>query len=301
MPTTYNDQFFEIDPGVPPPAGTQLTKSFLSLVDQNNNATITASQFGTDDYLDGTDITAVWPGDTITVVMNGSTVTIVGTTFYLADGRRFFTPNDGTNLDNATFVSSTYVTTQGPMAVSALGPPCFVAGTLIETDNGPRPVETLIAGDCVLTLDGGMQPVKWAGHSEVDGSGDAAMVVFDAGAIGNDRVLRVSPQHRILVRGWQAELAVGAAEVLVAAKHMVNGRTIRREPTATVSYHHLLLARHHLIRSEGCWTESFFAGDQIVKGRRVMSEILNAVGNPKSQGQTARPTLTAYEARALAA
>ena len=45
---------------------------------------------------------------------------------------------------------------------------CFAAGTLIRTPAGDVPVETLKAGDVVLTASGAMRPVKWMGHTDVD-------------------------------------------------------------------------------------------------------------------------------------
>jgi hypothetical protein len=41
------------------------------------------------------------------------------------------------------------------MVVAAQQMACFAAGTLIETADGPRPVETLAVGDEVVTLLGG--------------------------------------------------------------------------------------------------------------------------------------------------
>ena len=40
---------------------------------------------------------------------------------------------------------------------------CFAAGTLIETSGGNVPIETLTAGDCVLTMDDGYRPIRWIG------------------------------------------------------------------------------------------------------------------------------------------
>ena len=300
MPTTYTDQFFQMDPGNPPAAGTALTKEFLDLVDANDNNTITANQPGPDDTLDGQDITAVWPGDTITVTMNGVTTTITGTTFYLADGRSYFTPTDGTNLDNAVFQSSSFVTSTGPLPVGDLGPPCFVEGSMIETDKGEKRVETLCIGDLVLTKDAGFQPIIWIGQSVFDGSGDHAPVVFDVGAIGNSHALRVSPQHRVLIQGWMAELVCGQDEVLASAKHMANDVTIRRAPQEAVTYFHILLPRHHLVRSHGCWSESFFPGDTILADNRALAAEMQAhISDHRSYRETVRPTVNGKLAQVL--
>ncbi|MFT6451936.1 MAG: hypothetical protein ACJA06_001423, partial [Halocynthiibacter sp.] len=76
---------------------------------------------------------------------------------------------------------------------------CFRAGTLISAARGLVPVESLIAGDKIQTLDNGYQPILWAGQSEVRGTGAMAPVRFETGVLGNDRPLFVSPQHRMLM------------------------------------------------------------------------------------------------------
>lgn len=299
MPTSYFDQFFIIDPFAPPPAGTVLNENFWEAIDQNDNGFL---QRNGNDSINGFDITRVYPGDTITVTMNGVTQTISGTTFYLAGHPPIFTPTDGTNLDQAVFQSSTFVTGAGSFPVGDFGPPCFTAGTLIETDRGLTPVEKIGRGDLVRTLDAGFQRVLWSGHSVLDGRDDNSAVVFKAGAIGNDRPLRVSPQHRILVQGWQAELLLGEPEVLVPAKFLVDGKSVFREAKPQIAYYHLLLGRHHLIQSEGTWTESFFPGHQIMSGDPLMAwEIRQAIGDPALYGDTARPTVGARSGRALVA
>ncbi len=303
MPTTYSDQFYLIDPYSPPPAGTQMNFVNLNLTDQNDDGDF--DRFN-NDSIDGTDITASWPGDTVTINVPGvGNVTYTGVTFYLADGRRIFTPNDGQVLQNGTLVSTTWVSTQGPLLVNQLGPPCFTAGTLIRTAHGDRRVEDLAPGDLVETLDHGPQPIRWIGRTSVSGRGEHAPVLFRAGAIGNLNDLRVSPQHRILIRGWQTELYYGRSEVLVPAKHLINGDTIRREPVAEVEYYHLMFERHEVIWSEGALSESFYPGDQILlKDRSVMAELLTlfpelADRNAAPCRQTARLTLKRKEAMLL--
>ncbi|MBV1903336.1 MAG: Hint domain-containing protein [Marinosulfonomonas sp.] len=301
MPTSYFDQFFVLDPGNPPPVGTALSTSYLEAIDQNNNGLL--NRFS-NDSVDGQDVTASWPGDTITVDMGGSTVTITGYTFYLADGRAVFTPSDGTVLSDATFVSSTYVSSQGSMPVGSLGPPCFVQGTTILTSIGSRKIQDLSAGDLVETVDGGLRPIRWIGRSTIAGDGDYAPVLFREGAIGNIHDLRVSPQHRVLINDWRAELFFGQDEVLVPAKHLVDGISVVREKTSSVEYFHLLFDQHELIFSDGAVTESFFPGDQILlQDRHVRSELMalmpELIQGDVAASQTARVSIKGREAQVL--
>ncbi|MGQ3487647.1 Hint domain-containing protein [Roseovarius pacificus] len=138
--------------------------------------------------------------------------------------------------------------------------PCFAAGTLIETDTGPLPIEIIRPGDMVRTLDHGLQPVRWAGRRTVPGRGPMAPVEISAGALGNWRKLVVSPQHRMLVEDWRAEMYFGQPQVLVAAVHLVNGDTIRQVPRRRVCYVHLAFDRHEVIMAEGIPSESLYLG-----------------------------------------
>ncbi len=272
---TYYDQFYHMDPGNPPAAGTALSPETLSLTDGNNDNYISTTWR---DRVDGQRVDDVWRGDTITLAdANGNEFTITGDTFYLRNGDRVFTPSDGSILHNATFVSSTYVTTSTQLPVGDLGPECFVAGSLIDTPNGAVPVEWLRAGDEVLTRDDGAQPILWAGGRHVVGLGNYAPVRFETGAIGNLRPLLVSQQHRMLIEGWRAELACGNPEVLVAAKHLVNGHSIRIVPTQRLYYVHLLLDAHHVLNAEGAPCESLFPGQMILdEDRTIHDEIRKA-------------------------
>jgi hypothetical protein len=295
LPTTYTDQFFLFDPANPPARNTPVTFSRLTLVDQNNDRDV--DRFD-GDSVNGSDITASYPGDTVTIRVNNTNITYRGTTFYLANGQRVFTPTDGQILQNGTFRSSTFVQTQGPLLVPAqLGPPCFTPGALILTPDGERPVEALRPGDLVTTRDRGAQPVIWAGAETVPGTGDTAPVLIRAGAMGNRRDLLLSPQHRMLMRGWRAELYAGLSEALVAAVHLVNGRTMLRAPCAAVTYVHFMLERHEIVFAEGAETESLDpAGDAALADR----EILRLVPERAGGAPRVRPALRGWEGRALA-
>jgi hypothetical protein len=208
-------------------------------------------------------------------------------------------------------VSFTYTTENG-LGVSDTGfvtvdsVPCFVAGTLIRTQDGDVPVEDLAPGDMVLTADDGYQPIRWAGRRRVAAVGPMAPIRIQAQTFGRHDALLVSPQHRVLVRDGLAELLFGESEVLVAAKNLVNDATVRVQEGGMVDYVHLLFDRHQIIYSEGLATESFLPGSQTVMSfeREIVQEICAIF--PEIDPETgagyspaARRTLRAYEARVL--
>ncbi|KUJ73593.1 Hint domain-containing protein [Ruegeria profundi] len=303
MPTTYTDQFFDMDPANPPAAGTALTVQSYTLVDQNDDDDI--DRFN-NDTVNGQDVTRSWPGDTVTINVSGmGNVTYTGTTFYLADGTRVFTPTDGQVLQPGTFVSSSFVTSQGPLDVGELGPPCFTPGTLIETPSGLRLVEDLKPGDPVLTADNGTQPVLWVGRTTIKAEGKLAPVRFEAGVLGLDHALIVSPQHRMLIEDWRAPYLFGYSEVLIAAHCLVNGETVTRVECDEVTYIHLLFSRHEILIANGAKSESYYPGHAVrASDRDTQAELLSLFPELRARNpvlpETARPVIRPREARALA-
>lgn len=147
----------------------------------------------------------------------------------------------------------------------AAGIPCFTPGALIATNHGERAVEQLAVGDLVFTRDHGLQPIRWIGRKTVAATGRFAPICLKPGVIvGQDRLLRVSPQHRFLFQGFRAELLFGETEVFVAAKHLVDDRDVYAEPGGQVTYIHLLFDHHEVIYANGAATESFHPGDQTI-------------------------------------
>lgn len=152
--------------------------------------------------------------------------------------------------------------------------PCFVRGTLIETERGAIAVENLVPGMKVLTRDRGAQPLRWIGSRVLCSKALAVSphmrpIRIGRGALGNglpQRDLLVSPQHRILVRSRIAQKMFGAPEVLVAAKQLlqINGIDVARDPP-TVEYFHVLFDRHEVVLAEGAETESLYTGREALK------------------------------------
>lgn len=194
--------------------------------------------------------------------------------------------------------------------------PCFTPGTLIETRDGPIPVEALRPGQKVLTRDNGYQPLRWVGRRDLTAvdlalSPQLQPVRIARGALGNglpEADMIVSPQHRMLLTGTRAELFFGEAEVLAAAAHMVGQPGIERLSVTRLSYLHVMFDAHEIIRADGAWTESFQPGDLTLQGMddpqrdelfAIFPELREVQGG--RAWASARLSLKAHEVRVLMA
>ncbi|MEI2685947.1 MAG: Hint domain-containing protein [Cypionkella sp.] len=140
-------------------------------------------------------------------------------------------------------------------------PICFAAGTRIATPLGPRLVESLRIGDLVNTLDHGPQPLRWVGEWQMMADMGALPIQIAAHSLGNDHLLRVSPQHLLMIEGADCEMLFGDAEVLVSAKDLVGLPGITAiQQRQRVHYHHLMFDRHQIIFAEGAPAESLHPG-----------------------------------------
>jgi len=190
---------------------------------------------------------------------------------------------------------------------------CFAGGTLIDTDIGPRLVEDLMPGDLVMTLDRGLQPLAWVGRREFS----AADLMFNPhlkpvrvqrGSLAPDMPsadLVVSPQHRIFVTDWRAELYFGQRDCLVAAHALVNDTNILRDHSgAGVTYHHLMFDRHEIVQANGLWAESLHPSDEALKSvtsdqRAELLEIFPELAYTTTAFDTARMVLRPRDATVL--
>lgn len=191
---------------------------------------------------------------------------------------------------------------------------CFTPGTRIETPEGLRRVESLREGDKVLTRDSGAQEIQWVGRRRMTGARLYTMpylrpIRIRAGAFGTgrpDEELLVSPDHRILLKGAPARALFNTPEVLVAARDLVNGHSVNVDlGLKEVTYVHLLLPSHHVIRANGVDTESFhpasahFEALEESDRRRLQAARPDVADNPAQYGDYARRTLSRSEAAIL--
>ena len=242
------------------------------LTDSNGNTVNTWEVTITDTVGDGT-------GDAILTFPNGERVTLVGVT-----------PSQVNSFAK----------------LNAMGIPCFTRGTSLRTPKGEVPIESLRIGDLVTTADHGDQPIRWIGSRKVAAIGKLAPVLIAANTLGNTRRLLVSQQHRMLLSNWRSQLLFGEEEVLVAAKHLVNGHSIRVIQGSEVEYFHVLFDHHEIIFAEGAPTESFYPvgeGFQCLDAE-AQDEISNlfpglATLGISTYGYVARRTLRAFEAELM--
>lgn len=254
----------------------------------------------------------------IITYVDGSTQSVIVVIFQDTYGNTFLAPSLNTSANatlNANALQSLELISVHGATYSGLADSrstdvfiaCFVRGTLIEASDGLRFVETLRVGDSVMTIDDGPQELIWSGGREVDGTGHLAPIRFEIGSVGNIRPLLVSPQHRMLITGWKAELHFGQDEVLVPAKSLVNGRDVHRVPMQRVSYHHILFDKHQIVMSEGAASESFHPGKALLSEdhaiRNELIEIFPELDCPDFEAPfaTARPCIKARAAHVLAA
>lgn len=189
---------------------------------------------------------------------------------------------------------------------------CFVAGTLIETPQGPRAIETLSPGDLVLTGHGYAKPIKWVGRRKLSASELAknphlapVEIAPDAIAPGVPaRAVHVSPQHRIALGTGASGIALEADAVLAPAQFLTEREGIQTDANASsVDYVHILLDTHEVVNVAGLWSETLFLGDTTLAAlspdaRDEITQIFpQLTHSPHTLERTCLPVVTRHEAR----
>ena len=188
---------------------------------------------------------------------------------------------------------------------------CFAHGSGIATEQGVRKIETLQVGDKLMTRDHGLQAIRWIGKRHLDRHAldlhpQLRPILIAKGALGGGlpaRDLMVSPQHRMVVRSRIVGRMFQAEEVFVAAKHLVGikGVSVARDVTEVI-YYHLLCDNHEIVRAEGAYAETLFAGPQALKAMtpQALREITLIFGEvPFLNRVLALPAPKGHQARKL--
>lgn len=281
-----------------------------ALVAGDDSVTLTPEGTATVAVLDN-DTTLV--GGTLTITeINGQPV-VAGSVVTLPTGEEITVNADGTlSIEADTDIGTSTFTYAVEDAdgntdtafVTVETVPCFLRGTLIRTIRGDMRVEDLKVGDRIITRDHGAQPLVWIGSRHVTAEGPYAPIRIAAGTFGEHDDVFLSPQHRVLLRDAETQMASGDGEVLVAAKHLVDGTQVRRCAHAEqVEYFHLLFDEHEIVWANGLEAESYHPGAETISAfdEAARAEILSLfpeldpdTGN--GYGATARRVLRWFEA-----
>lgn len=133
----------------------------------------------------------------------------------------------------------------------------FLRGTHVTLASGAQAlIEDLKVGDMVLTRDDGPRPLRWIGNATTRAVGGGAPIRIRAGALNNSGDLIVSPESRLLIYQRSDALGVGRSEVLVCARHLVNGDSIVQQDGGFVDYFQLLFDEHQIIYAGGIAIET---------------------------------------------
>ena len=184
---------------------------------------------------------------------------------------------------NADGLDPTQVTFDGGSMTYA----CFLKGTHIATPEGEKTVESLVAGDKVITASGGVATVKWLGHRTLYKSRIPAKdavrafpILIKKDAIADNvphADLIVSPGHHLEFNG-----------ALVPAMMLVNGQTIVQQfERRSFEYFHVELEQFDIILAEGVPAESY-----VDMGNRSMFQNADEVAmNPDFGPSEGRPNV----------
>lgn len=168
-----------------------------------------------------------------------------------------------------TFTTSNTVAGNAPEYPTIDGAICFTSDSMIDTDAGPCRAGALTPGTKIRTRDNGYQPLRWIARRKLDRrdleqAPALRPILFEPHALGPlqpERAMRLSPQHRVLVDTAANELLFGSGQVLVPAKGLTNGTSIRVDDGVDgVEYIHLMFDQHEIVFADGVEAESFVPG-----------------------------------------
>lgn len=163
----------------------------------------------------------------------------------------------------------------------------FTTGTMITMAGGAQaPIETLRPGDRVLTRDSGPQPLRLVTRATMRALGSFAPVVIPAGTLGNEGDLVVSPHHRIFLYRRGEKRLGDTSEVLVQAKHLVDGEHVWRREGGYVDYYALVFDHHEIVYAEGIPVESLQVSEATLS---LMPEELTAEIRARLPGLNHKP------------
>ncbi|MDI6653273.1 Hint domain-containing protein [Gluconobacter japonicus] len=230
----------------------------VTFVDANGNTTTTIPKNFVMDFPSSSSIPATYDsltntttiGDGISllgVVGAGRTITLSGDPFDLKA--------TGSHFPFTTYYSKSFTQSDGSGGVIT----CYLAGSMIQTPDGEKAVETLQSGDLVTTYRDGQEtvaPLVWTGKARVtvdanlpdDVAGYPVRIIKNALADGVPSCdLLVTAEHCLFLNG-----------AFTPVRMLVNGKSIFYDHSITsYDYFHVETETHTIIKANGVLTETY--------------------------------------------
>lgn len=118
---------------------------------------------------------------------------------------------------------------QGLNLMPELSADGIVAGTLVETEAGWRPVERLSEGMCVATYDGGFAPLARVERRHLWPAAEVEVIHVPGGALDNCAAFSMLPGQHVFLASVVAETVLGTGGALVAASALEGHFGITRQ------------------------------------------------------------------------
>lgn len=126
----------------------------------------------------------------------------------------------------------------------------LVAGTCVLTLDGDLPVDHLVPGDRLITRDTGAVTLHDVAVHRVR----TEAVLITGGSLGHTRPGRdlvVPAGQPVFVRDWRARALTGRDCAAVPARRLVDGEFIRGLPTAELRLYRLVVDAPHIVYADG--------------------------------------------------
>ncbi len=138
----------------------------------------------------------------------------------------------------------------------------LLAGSLIMTLDGERPVSSLAAGDRIVTRDRGASILRELRSRRIT----TPAVKIKARSLGHNR-----PDHDttlpvgqpILVRDWRAEALFGAKQALVSVDRLVDGEFVTLQDPRKMTVYDLIFDDPHVLYVDGLEVASHLGEDTL--------------------------------------
>jgi len=197
--------------------------------------------------------------------------------FLLSDLRAVFSDARHRTMDpETTFIAlSDEIEPVGPQ-------PSLSLHAHVLTETGCVAAGRLKVGDKVRAASGRLVPILALLRRTVPALGRFAPVLLRAPYFGLREDILVAPNQRLVIGGSDVEYLFGEEEVLVPARHLINGvAAIQAAGSPTVTWAQIVLPAHEAIHISGTQMESLFLGRIRRKPELLTHSLLSGIDRAK--------------------